>query len=270
MDETVKESHFKTVKIEGCNYQVTEDEIIQWLQHFGRLMGPIQEGTFEDKNNDGAENGNGNYVVKMRIVKEMPELIPMCGQKVKIYYQGIKKMCKNCLLYHKESCRKERAPWSTYVRLFKENHPDVPAGLIDRHEINQDQVTAGDCCDVDELNVEEKMNMNENKQDNNDQENAPGNTDTDEQETDNESVEDDPSSGEDEEEQESETEEEFERRKEAAFEEASVEHAKKMYEDLLKSCGKRWADKMKSELKNIARSKIEAEIEKRHSLVPKK
>ena len=74
---------------------------------------------------------------------------------------------------------------------------------------------------------------------------------------------------EDEDEQESETEEEFERRKEAAFEEASVEYAKTMYEDLLKSRGKRWADKMKSELKHIARSKIEAEIEKRHSLVVK-
>ena len=74
-------------------------------------------------------------------------------------------------------------------------------------------------------------------------------------------------SGKDEDEQESETEEEFERRKEAAFEEASVEYTKTMYEDLLKSRGKRWADKMKSELKNIARSKIEAEIKKRHSFI---
>jgi hypothetical protein len=43
-----------------------------------------------------------------------------------------------------------------------------------------------------------------------------------------------------------------------------------MYEDLLKRRGKKWADKMKSELKNIARSKIEAEIKKRHPLVSKK
>jgi hypothetical protein len=69
MEETVKESHYKTDKIEGCNYQVIDGEIIQWLQHFVRLIGSIQQRTFKDKYNEGAKNGNSNYVVKMRIVK---------------------------------------------------------------------------------------------------------------------------------------------------------------------------------------------------------
>ena len=58
-------------------------------------------------------------------------------------------------------------------------------------------------------------------------------------------------------------------RKEAAFEQASVAHAKKLYEDLLKSHRKKWADRMKSDLKDIARSKIEAELKKRYSVTPK-
>ena len=62
--------------------------------------------------------------------------------------------------------------------------------------------------------------------------------------------------------QESETEEEFEIRKEAAFDQASVACAKKLYEDLLKSHGEKWADRMKKDLKDIASSKIEAELKK--------
>ncbi len=89
-------------------------------------MGPIQAETFEDQEDDGAENGNGNYMVKMKLAKGMPELIPMCGQRVKIHYPGIKKMCKICFTYQKQMCKNNRALWRDYVEVFKENHSDIP------------------------------------------------------------------------------------------------------------------------------------------------
>jgi hypothetical protein len=65
------------------------------------------------------------------------------------------------------------------------------------------------------------------------------------------------------EEDEDDEDDDFERRKEIEIEKASVLHAKEMYEDILKSRGRKWADKMKSELKVIARSKIEEGLKKR-------
>ena len=76
----LSESNYKTVKLEGCNYQLKEDEVREWLGLYGNIMGPIQEETFVDDEQDGADNGNGNYTVKMRLNREMPNVIPMFDQ----------------------------------------------------------------------------------------------------------------------------------------------------------------------------------------------
>ncbi len=132
-DENVpQESQFKAVRIEGCNYQLKEEEIVQWLELYGKPMGSIQEETFEDENDDGAENGNGTYVVKMRLTRSVPELVPMFGQRIRISYQGTKKMCKNCYNYHREDSKENRVKWNTYEELFKLNHPEIPAEMIDK------------------------------------------------------------------------------------------------------------------------------------------
>jgi hypothetical protein len=68
----------------------------------------------------------------MRLERGVPELILMFGQRDKIHYHGIKKMCKNCYKYHKENCSENRVMWNTYAELFKEIHPQIPVEMIDR------------------------------------------------------------------------------------------------------------------------------------------
>ena len=44
--------------------------------------------------------GNGTYLVKMRLKKDMPNWVPMYGRKVCFIYRGIKKQCNSCFIYY--------------------------------------------------------------------------------------------------------------------------------------------------------------------------
>ena len=80
----------------------------------------------------GERFGNGKYIVKMKIEREIPELIPMFDQKIKIHYSGIKKVCKCCLTYHKDTCQTERTDWAVYVEEFIKDNPRIPTTMIKR------------------------------------------------------------------------------------------------------------------------------------------
>jgi hypothetical protein len=97
-ENEVREDIFKHVKIEGCGYQLSEEELTEWLELYGKVITPIEEEMFED-GVTGERFGNGKYIVKMKIEREIPESIPMFDQKMKIHYSGIKKVCKCCLKY---------------------------------------------------------------------------------------------------------------------------------------------------------------------------
>ena len=122
---------YKHVKIEGCGYQLSEEELTKWLELFGKIIEPIEEETFVEVEG-GDQFGNGRYVVRMKIEKEIPELIPMFDQKVKIHYSGIKKICKNCLTYHKGECQQQNAKWSDYVGEFVKENSRIPPDMITR------------------------------------------------------------------------------------------------------------------------------------------
>ena len=38
------------VKIEGCDYQVPEDQILTWLSHYGEIKSELEEDLFKDTN----------------------------------------------------------------------------------------------------------------------------------------------------------------------------------------------------------------------------
>ena len=46
------------------------------------------------------EDRTGNYCVKVKLGKDIPQLLPMWGRRVKIFYVGIQKLCS---LYFKDS-----------------------------------------------------------------------------------------------------------------------------------------------------------------------
>ena len=132
LDSAPKDEGKKIVKIEGCEYRVTEDEILQWLSNYGEVTSKLEEDVFRDEEaNDGVGEGTnrtGNYSVMMKLERPIPQLLPMCGRRVKIYHAGIQKLCTNCFGPHKKSqCTNEKVAWTTYVKNFiEENNEFAP------------------------------------------------------------------------------------------------------------------------------------------------
>ena len=76
----------RMVKIIGCKYKLSESKILGWLSCFGEVLTEITEERFggDDPDLDPSlpSIGNGTYTVKMRLVKDMPNWMPMFGRKV--------------------------------------------------------------------------------------------------------------------------------------------------------------------------------------------
>ena len=129
-DAEPKSDGKKIVKIEGCEYRVTEEEILQWLSNYGEIASKLEEDVFRDEAaNDGIGDGTnrtGNYSIMMKLERPIPQLLPMCGRRVKIYHAGIQKLCTNCFGPHKKSaCTSEKVPWINYVQTFIEENGEL-------------------------------------------------------------------------------------------------------------------------------------------------
>ena len=65
----------RNVKIMGCEYKLSESEILEWLGCFGEVISEITEEQFGDGDPDLDTDstlppiGNGTYCVKMKLVK---------------------------------------------------------------------------------------------------------------------------------------------------------------------------------------------------------
>ena len=121
---------FRWVKVEGCEYRLEEKQIVDWLSHFGEVKSEISEDTHEgsdDSNDDLPPVGNGIYSVRMKLKKDMPQLIPMHGKRIRLYYRGIIKRCANCFGAHqRKNCKEGKVQWIKYVEQFITNFPEIP------------------------------------------------------------------------------------------------------------------------------------------------
>jgi hypothetical protein len=90
----------------------------------------ISEDTHEesdDSSDDLPPVGNGIYSVRMKLERNMPQLIPMHGKRIRLYYRGIIKRCTNCFGSHqRKNCKEEKVPWIKYVEQFITNYPEIP------------------------------------------------------------------------------------------------------------------------------------------------
>ena len=129
-----QESGEKVVKIEGCEYRVTEDEILAWLSLYGEVTSDLKEDCFRDVNQKTGNNRTGNYSITMKLEKNIPQLLPMCGRRIKMYHAGIEKLCTNCFGPHKKQfcTSQEKIPWIDYVREFIERNDDIPIEFYGR------------------------------------------------------------------------------------------------------------------------------------------
>ena len=54
LDTAPKDDGKSIVKIEGCKYRVAEEEILQWLSHYGEVTFKLEEDVFRNEQaNDG-------------------------------------------------------------------------------------------------------------------------------------------------------------------------------------------------------------------------
>ena len=121
------ENDVRWVKIEGSEYLLTEEQLKQGLQPFGTILTNIREDIYEDSDSErDLRVGNGTYSVKMKLERPIPQFLPMHGRKIRIYHAGITKLCTNCFGRHtRRQCRQQKTSWTTYVRDFMMEHPNL-------------------------------------------------------------------------------------------------------------------------------------------------
>jgi len=119
--------NYTWVTIENTDYQINCKTITRWLSEFGTLAGELtlekedyEVTTEEEERYRGVVLGTGNLTVKMQLDHPIPQLLPMAGKRVKIYYKGIQKLCTNCLQpgHQKLRCPNARKNWLSYVDHF--------------------------------------------------------------------------------------------------------------------------------------------------------
>ena len=78
------------VRIIGCDYKLLESEILDWLLQFGEVFTEISEELYEDLDDPGSQKlppvGNGNYLVTMRLKKDLPNWLPIYGRRICLEY----------------------------------------------------------------------------------------------------------------------------------------------------------------------------------------
>jgi hypothetical protein len=124
------ENWTRVVKIEGCNYRVPIDIIMRWLENYGEIVSEIVEDVFEDEEDSEGTNATGIYAVKMKLTNSIPQLLPMDGRRIKVYYRGIQKLCTKCFGEHmSRNCNEEKVKWLDYVDNFMQTHWEIQEDL---------------------------------------------------------------------------------------------------------------------------------------------
>ena len=125
-----QKTNIKQLRVDGCDYNLTEKQIRHWIDLFGKIEGEFVEEAEEDKE-DGTISGTGAYLVPVKFDKKIPNIIPMFGQKVVLSHEGISRICKTCYKYHKNEISCVKRDWHSYVEDFKLDYPRIPGFIID-------------------------------------------------------------------------------------------------------------------------------------------
>ena len=84
----------------GQCYLILKDSLIAFLGHYGELLTDIIEEHFDDKGTGDPEtegtNQTGTYIAKVRLERDIPELVPIDGRRIRISYPCIQILCTTC------------------------------------------------------------------------------------------------------------------------------------------------------------------------------
>ena len=134
-DRNIVDDGTRKINIEGCEYRIPCDTLVEYLSVYGDITSNITEDLFVDgcdqSSEEGGTNRTGNYSVQIRLNKPIPQLIPILGKRIKINYPGVQKQCTVCFGKHpKKVCKSAKVTWLEYVTRFAELNPEIPVRLI--------------------------------------------------------------------------------------------------------------------------------------------
>ena len=133
VEESDSDPNIRWVKIEWIDYELEEHEILAWLEQFGEPINHLTEEIYPDSDSEGDPTGNGTFTVKMKLHSPIPQLLPMWGKRIRIYYRGVQKLCPRCFGNHpRRNCKSEKRRWVDYVLEFMEHYQDIPNEIYGR------------------------------------------------------------------------------------------------------------------------------------------
>ena len=163
------EEENKEIRIEGANYELEEEQIILWLQQYGQVQSDIEEEAIILQDGVTGEDvvaGTGVYLVKMKLKRLIPNVVPMKGKKIRIWYSGVKKQCNICLSCHKQEkeTRCQKKSFEEYTKEFKEAEPEP---CIENKNENTDIFSFLESLEEKEEDVKQEMEMENSSNNNN-------------------------------------------------------------------------------------------------------
>ena len=123
----------KEIRLEGCNYEVDEKEILGWIQMYGVIQGDVEEEAIilNEGSDEEVTMGTGVYLVQARLDRLIPNVLPIQQKKVKVWYQGVKRQCNCCYGYHKKETVCLEKSFDEYTREFNENNANILAKMFE-------------------------------------------------------------------------------------------------------------------------------------------
>ena len=112
-----------TIKIEGCDSYEDACRTKNCLAYYGKVLSEIKKNTHYDPDPNAETVGNGTYLVKMILNRQIPNFIPAAGKKLRISYTGCTFLCSNCFRAHsRKNCKNQKVMWIHYVNRFIANN----------------------------------------------------------------------------------------------------------------------------------------------------
>ena len=159
------ENQTRWVKIEGCEYRVEKADLTTWMNYFGETISEITEDRINldeesgsDEENPGFTVGTGIYSVKMRIARDLPQFVPICGKRIRLYYRDIPKVCTQCFGRHpRKGCVADKVPWVKYVSDFMDKYAFIPKENYGKWEKIVDEWRASNVNDANPDSITNKL-----------------------------------------------------------------------------------------------------------------
>ena len=110
------------INIEGSNYELKESHILSWLSNYGVVESNIEEeAVVLGEDCKAIQVGTGTYLSRVSLKRRIPNVVPMQGKKIRIWYQGVKIQCRTCYGHHKRDVNCEnKISFVSYTSVFRE------------------------------------------------------------------------------------------------------------------------------------------------------